>query len=74
MLSPGDVLVLYTDGIIESSDRNEELFDITRMASAIEELPDATPKAIVERIFERVRAFTDRQDDDMTVLVARYHG
>jgi PAS domain S-box-containing protein len=73
-LSPGDVLVLYTDGIIEASNRDEELFDITRMASAIEELPDGAPEAIVGRIFERVRAFTDRQDDDMTVLVARYNG
>lgn len=73
-LNAGDVLVLYTDGIIESVNRDEELFDIGRMASAIEELPDGTPEAIVERIFERVHAFTERQDDDMTVLVARYHG
>jgi PAS domain S-box-containing protein len=73
-LSPGDVLVLYTDGIIEVTDRDEELFDITRLASAIEELPDGAPEAIVERIFQRVREFTSRQDDDMTVLVARYRG
>lgn len=73
-LQPGDTMVLFTDGIIEASDASEELFDLTRMIQAIEELPDGSPEAIVDRIFQRVREFTDRQDDDMTALVARFHG
>jgi PAS domain S-box-containing protein len=73
-LKDGDVLVLYTDGIIEAAKDGDELelFDVARLASAIEELPEGTPGQIVERIFSRVREFTARQDDDMTVLVARY--
>lgn len=71
-LHDGDTMVLYTDGIIESANEREELFDIGRLIQAIEELPDGSPERIVERIFHRVREFTSRQDDDMTVLVARY--
>jgi PAS domain S-box-containing protein len=73
-LCDGDVLVLYTDGIIEAAKASEdlELFDVTRLIGAIEELPEGTPDQILERIFHRVHEFTPRQDDDMTVLVARY--
>jgi serine phosphatase RsbU (regulator of sigma subunit) len=71
-LRDGDAMVLYTDGIIEATNDREELFDMGRLASAVEELPDGTPDQIVERIFHRVREFTPRLDDDMTALVARY--
>jgi serine phosphatase RsbU (regulator of sigma subunit) len=71
-LNRGDTMVLFTDGIIESTNRDEELFDLGRLIKAIEEVADAGPEAIVDRIFQRVREFTDRQDDDMTVLAARF--
>jgi PAS domain S-box-containing protein len=73
-LNRGDTMVLFTDGIIESCNREEELFDLGRMITAIEEVADAGPEAIVDRVFQRVREFTNRQDDDMTVLAARYDG
>jgi PAS domain S-box-containing protein len=73
-LNRGDTMVLFTDGIIESTNHDDELFDLGRMIRAIEETADAAPEAIVDRIFQRVREFTDRQDDDMTVLVARFDG
>jgi PAS domain S-box-containing protein len=73
VLQDGDVMVLYTDGIIEASNEYDELFDLHRLESAIEELPNGTPQQILDRIFERVRAFNNRQDDDMTVLVAKFH-
>jgi sigma-B regulation protein RsbU (phosphoserine phosphatase) len=73
-LNRGDTMVLFTDGIIESTNAADELFDLGRMIEAIEEVADAAPQAIVDRIFQRVREFTDRQDDDMTALAARYDG
>jgi hypothetical protein len=70
----GDTMVLFTDGIIESMNRDEELFDLGRMIKAIEEVADAGPEAIVDLVCQRVYELTNRQDDDMTVLAARFNG
>ncbi len=71
-LQDGDVMVLFTDGIIETANEHDDMFDLHRLESAIEELPNGTPAAILDRIFERVRDSGGRQDDDRTVLVAKF--
>jgi sigma-B regulation protein RsbU (phosphoserine phosphatase) len=76
-LAPGDTLVLFTDGITEATNEQEELYGDDRLKAALEtreQLPRA--KSVVERIAADVRQFVSNapQSDDLTMLVVRYRG
>jgi sigma-B regulation protein RsbU (phosphoserine phosphatase) len=73
-LSPGDVVVLYSDGVIEARDANGELFGIRRLREVVDASRHLPVDQILERIYERVRAWEIRQYDDLTLLVLRYKG
>jgi serine phosphatase RsbU (regulator of sigma subunit) len=71
-LEPGDVFVLYTDGLTEAMDASREQFGLERVSKIVEELADASCEAIRDRLIESALAFAPEQKDDITVLVARY--
>jgi sigma-B regulation protein RsbU (phosphoserine phosphatase) len=71
-LTPGDRLVLYTDGIIEATDDFGEQFDMNRLIAVADETRHDSPQGVVDAILARARAFSGRQDDDMTVMVVQY--
>jgi len=74
-LLPGDLLVLYTDGIIEAVAREgRERFGTERLIALIEEHKAATPVAIRDRLMDAVTDFAIALDDDVTLLCARYFG
>jgi phosphoserine phosphatase RsbU/P len=74
-LHPGDLLVLYTDGIIEAVARDgRERFGTERLIALIEEHKTATPIAIRDRLMDAVTDFAAALDDDVTLLCARYFG
>jgi serine phosphatase RsbU (regulator of sigma subunit) len=69
---PGDALVMYTDGVTESSNAAGDDFGDERLAEAVRSRRDLGADAIVEGIVDEVRAFgAGEQDDDITVLVAK---
>jgi serine phosphatase RsbU (regulator of sigma subunit)/CHASE2 domain-containing sensor protein len=67
-LSPGDVLVLYTDGVTEAEDRQKALFGTKRLEEAVLEKRGAPARDVVEHIIARVTAFAKGavQSDDIT--------
>ncbi|HEX4340424.1 MAG TPA: SpoIIE family protein phosphatase [Polyangiaceae bacterium] len=67
-----DLLVLFTDGVVESMNEAGEQFDMHRLCAAIEEVHEEPPARIRDHIVRKVGEWTYRQDDDVTVLVARY--
>ena len=72
-LTPGDILVLYTDGITEAiNDKNEE-FGVTNLLSAIRISSRGTAVSIVNNIAERISRFTRDilQQDDFTLVVLK---
>jgi len=75
-LERGDVLVLYSDGIVEAANTSGEEFGEHRLIAAIESSLSAGPDAIRDRILQEVRVFTasDRLEDDQTLLAIRYAG
>jgi sigma-B regulation protein RsbU (phosphoserine phosphatase) len=75
-LEPGDVLVLYTDGLTEAvaADGSGARFGVDRLIALVEEHGAATPAAARDAILAAVAAFSARRDDDVTLLVARYTG
>jgi sigma-B regulation protein RsbU (phosphoserine phosphatase) len=74
-LEPGDLLVLYTDGIIEAVARQgRERFGTERLIGVIEASGSASPVAIRDRLMGAVTDFAAALDDDVTLLCARYLG
>ncbi|MDO5441037.1 MAG: SpoIIE family protein phosphatase [Bacillota bacterium] len=75
-LTPGDVLFLYTDGITEATDANNELYGEDRLLTCLNNLNGADPKFICDKVKEDVDAFVKDapQFDDMTMVCVRYNG
>jgi phosphoserine phosphatase RsbU/P len=73
-IEPGDTFVLFSDGVSEAANLEDEFYGEERLLAALAERPDATPVETVSRVLADVRAFTAgaRQSDDITVVAARY--
>lgn len=70
-LHPGDTLVLYTDGLIEARDAQGRELDIQRVCAAVAAVAPQGPRAIVDLLFAKARAWTPVQQDDITVVALR---
>ena len=75
-LSPGDNLLLYTDGITEAMNTCHEQYSEKRLLENCRELIGKSPKEIVDRITETVGKFVVGavQSDDITLLSITYQG
>lgn len=73
-LSDGDILFLYTDGVIEAINSKDELFGIDRLLSELKNTQDFTPKQIVEHIKNSISEFSDvnEQYDDITMFCFKF--
>jgi serine phosphatase RsbU (regulator of sigma subunit) len=74
-LEPGDVMVIYTDGITEANDHSGEAFGVDRLKQVIARNVSLPARALAETIFQEVELFSQRTRpiDDQTVVVARRH-
>jgi len=73
-LAPGDILALYTDGVTESFDENEEEFGEERLIEALRRHNKLPAHEMVNAVVAEVQTFTcpERgQYDDITVIVAK---
>ena len=75
-LQPGTKLFLYTDGVPEATDAENNLFGIDRMLEALNEEPDANPEQLLKNVRRHVDAFVGKaeQFDDLTMLCLEYRG
>lgn len=71
-LDRGDLLVLYSDGITEATDADDEDFGEEQLRSLVEENADKSVRELQRLILDNVSAWT-RQDpqDDMTLVIVR---
>ena len=72
-LAPGDILVLYTDGITEAINEDEEEFGEERLHAVIAEHAALPARELADRVIEAVRAFTENAKpfDDATLVVLK---
>ncbi|MBN1138611.1 MAG: PP2C family protein-serine/threonine phosphatase [Anaerolineae bacterium] len=72
-LDPGDVLVLYTDGVTEAVNPEMELFETERLAAAVRSLAERSAGEILAGIADHVAAFSAGapQADDLTMAVLK---
>ena len=75
-LAPGDTLFLYTDGVPEATDAQQEMFGNERMLAALNAHPDASPRELLSHVRGAVQAFVQEteQFDDLTMLCIAYKG
>ncbi len=75
-MTPGDIVIMYTDGVTEARDASGEEFGASRLAESALSHRDESAKQILDAIFENVAEHTGRGDseDDMTLLVLRWNG
>lgn len=71
-LAPGDKLFLYTDGVTEASDKNNNLYGEERLLAALkkDEVKTLNPKELLNFVNDDVECFVDgaAQFDDITML------
>jgi len=72
-LEPGDLFVLYTDGVTEARNAEGIMYGEERLAESVAEFHAGPASLVRERILKSVSDWMDHQDDDITLLVARYH-
>lgn len=72
-LEPGDVLVMYSDGVTEDMDPEGRLFGDQRLAEAVRRHAPSGAARLADAIMEEARAFRNGAElhDDWTLLVLR---
>jgi len=75
-LKPGSTLFVYTDGVAEATNANDELYGTDRMLEALNQDPDLDPKDLLPAVRKDVDKFVGAapQFDDLTMLGLKYCG
>lgn len=73
-LSPGDKIFLYTDGVPEATDQDNELYGMERTQKILEKHSRLSPSELLPKIKEDIDAFVGEapQFDDITMLCMEY--
>jgi serine phosphatase RsbU (regulator of sigma subunit) len=72
VLEDGDVLVLYTDGVIEAQNAAKQQFGIERLMQELERSGQLDVVDLRNQLCTAVAGFMAEQRDDIALLVARY--
>ena len=72
-LNPGDLLLLYTDGISEAMNEKDEMFEEQRLLKLLKDNQDLSAQNLSEKIVDSVLSFqgTIPQGDDITLVLVK---
>jgi phosphoserine phosphatase RsbU/P len=72
---PGDVMVLYTDGITEAKSAKGEEFGYDRLMEVLLEVRTLGPREIQDHLIKRLYEFsgTDNINDDYTTMIIKFN-
>jgi len=72
-LAPGDVVVIFTDGVTEAVNTSNEMFSDERLEQLVKASADLSAEQIKDRVLEEVLAFTRGlpQGDDITLIALK---
>jgi sigma-B regulation protein RsbU (phosphoserine phosphatase) len=74
LMKPGDILLLFTDGIVEASNDNREMYGEERLVRKLQEHRNRSPREICQLILEDVQVHNrmlDYSDDKTLVAIKR---
>jgi phosphoserine phosphatase RsbU/P len=72
-LQAGDRIVMYTDGILDASNAAGDFFGPDTLCDLLKKTRLLSPAVAADSIISSVRQWSEKQDDDMTVLILRLH-
>lgn len=66
---------MFSDGVTEAMNTNEEMFEEERLLQVLGEAPDKEASAVMNWIIKKVDDFTTgcEQADDISVVVVSHH-
>jgi serine phosphatase RsbU (regulator of sigma subunit) len=72
--APGDIMVLYTDGITEAKNQKGEEFDYPRLEAALKEVTEKSSQEIENHIIQRLYEFSGSSEinDDYTSMTIKF--
>ena len=72
--SPGDILMLYTDGIIEAKNSKNEEYGYDRLQTLLDQHKDKNPREIETVLINSLYEFCGEQalDDDYTAVIIKF--
>ncbi|GAB4423185.1 MAG: SpoIIE family protein phosphatase [Turneriella sp.] len=72
-LSEGDLLILYTDGVVEAINERKEEFGLDRFCRIISDNMLLSSDQLVKKIFREVKTFAgaEAQYDDFTLMIVK---
>ena len=72
-LEKGDTILVYTDGVVEATDKDKKLFGSKRLLESLNKEPNLDSKALIGHVIEDVNAFVgdEKQFDDLTMMCIR---
>ena len=75
-MAPGDLLLLYTDGVTEAMDVEDQLFSEHRLEQLLTSMDTDDADKVVDNTVAAVKAFEGEaeQADDITILALVFHG
>jgi sigma-B regulation protein RsbU (phosphoserine phosphatase) len=75
-MEPSDICLLYTDGVTEAMDADNNMYSDERLLKLLETMEADTVENVVKEIVASVETFEDgvAQTDDVTVLAFQFHG
>lgn len=71
---PGDIMVLYTDGITEAKDKKGEEFGYDRLTQVLLEVKHEAPREIQTHLINRLYQFSETENinDDYTTMIVKF--
>lgn len=71
---PGDIMILYTDGITEAKNSKSEEFGYEYLRELVMQVKTASPKEIQEHLINRLYEFTGTENinDDYTTMIVKF--
>ena len=70
-MNNNDIILLFSDGITEATNKNGEMFGQERLAQLLNQHVDMPLNRLVERIIQEVQIYQVEQLDDITLLALR---
>ena len=72
-LYPNDLIILYSDGITDAMNLEDEEFGEDRLQKAFSENCNLTAREIISKVFNEIKSFSQgmKQTDDMTMVVLK---
>jgi sigma-B regulation protein RsbU (phosphoserine phosphatase) len=69
-----DMMILFTDGVINSRNDNKQHYGIERLERNIQNLNDLSSEEVVQRLLKSIMIYEgdNRQSDDISLLALKY--